>query len=334
MRLGSSLFPATFLAGIALLALPPHLFSQEPDTGPIASAAAELPEAPQPQYALAAAEPLGQETPAGQSQSAQPPAPSPAAQGSSSSQTPPQQPAPEKSQHEKADEQIKEQEKQRVVGIVPAFNISYRSDAVSLSAGQKMRLAFRSATDPVAFAAAFLVAGYHEALDDDTGFGWGIEGYGKRSGAAYLDAFDGSMIGNGILPSILHQDPRYFRLGHGTTTHRILYALATNVMCKHDNTGKWEPNYSNVGGNIISGAISNLYYPSGSSGIGQTFTNGLTVTAEGGAGSIFQEFWPDISRKLLHRDPTHGLDAQARALDATEKQAAKEAGEKGKQNQQ
>ena len=277
---------------------------------------------------------MGQETPAGQNQGAQPPAPSPAAQGSSSSQTAPQQPAGEKSQHEKADEQIKEQEKQRVVGIVPAFNISYRSDAVSLSAGQKMRLAFRSATDPVAFAAAFLVAGYHEALDDDTGFGWGIEGYGRRSGAAYLDAFDGSMIGNGILPSILHQDPRYFRLGHGTTTHRILYALATNVICKHDNTGKWEPNYSNVGGNIISGAISNLYYPSGSSGIGQTFTNGLTVTAEGGAGSIFQEFWPDISRKLLHRDPTHGLDAQARALDATEKQAAKEAGEKGKQNQQ
>jgi hypothetical protein len=333
MRLGSALLPAILLAGIALLALPPRLFSQEPDTGPIASAAAELPEAPQPQIALAAVEPLGQETPAGQSQSPQPPAPSPAAQGNSSSQKAPQQPAAEKSQHEKADEQIKEQEKQRVVGIVPAFNISYRSDAVSLSAGQKMGLAFRSATDPVAFAAAFLVAGYHEALDDDTGFGWGIEGYGKRSGAAYLDAFDGAIIGNGILPAILRQDPRYFRLGHGTVTHRVLYALATNVICKHDNTGKWEPNYSNVGGNIISGAISNLYYPSGSSGIGQTFTNGLTVTAEGGAGSIFQEFWPDISRKLLHRDPTHGLDAQARAQDAAAKKAAKEVKEKAKQSQ-
>jgi hypothetical protein len=330
MRIGSSLFPATFLAGIALLALPPHLFSQKPDTGPIATAASELPQAPQPQIALAAVEPLGQETPAGQSQSAPPPAPSPAAQGSSSSQTASQQPAAEKSQHDKAQEQIKEQEKQRVVGILPSFNISYRSDAVSLSAGQKMSLAFRSATDPVAFAAAFLVAGYHEARDDDKGFGWGIEGYGKRSGAAYLDAFDGSMIGNGILPSILHQDPRYFRLGHGAVTHRVLYSLATNVICKHDNTGKWEPNYSNIGGNIISGAISNLYYPSGNSGVGQTITNGLTVTAEGGAGSIFQEFWPDISRKILHRDPTHGLDAQARAQDA----AAKEAKQKGKQSQQ
>jgi hypothetical protein len=332
MRLGSSRFPATILAGIALFALPPHLFSQEREAGPVVSASSELPEAPQPQFLVAEVDPPGQESPAGQNQSAQQPAPSTAAQGNSSSQTAPQ-PAAEKSQHERAEEQIKEQEKQRVVGIVPSFNISYRSDAVSLSAGQKMKLAFRSATDPVAFAAAFLVAGDHEAQDDDKGFGWGIEGYGKRSGAAYLDAFDGSMIGNGILPAILHQDPRYFRLGHGTVTHRVLYALATNVICKHDNTGKWEPNYSNVGGNIISGAISNLYYPSGSSGIGQTFTNGLTVTAEGGAGSIFQEFWPDISRKLLHRDPTHGLDAQARTQDAAETKGAKEAKEKAKQSQ-
>ena len=301
------------------------------------SAAAELPEAPQPQIALAPPEQSGQEPPAGQGQSGQPPAPGPAAQGSSSSQTAPQQPAPTKSKHDTAEEQMKEQEKQRIVGVLPSFNVSYRSDAVSLSAGQKISLAFHSAIDPVTFAAGFLVAGYHEALDDDKGFGWGIEGYGKRAGAAYLDAFDGTIIGNGILPSILHQDPRYFRLGHGTVTHRVLYALATNVMCKHDNSGKWEPNYSNVGGNIISGAISNLYYPSGNSGIGQTITNGFTVTAEGGAGSILQEFWPDISRRFLHRDPTGGRDAQARAQDAAERKAAREAKEakkKAKKSQQ
>jgi hypothetical protein len=97
------------------------------------------------------------------------------------------------------------------------------------------------------------------------------------------------------------------------------------VICKHENTGKWEANYSNVGGNIIAGAISNLYYPPSNSGIGQTFTNGLIVTAEGGIGTFFDEFWPDISRKFLHRDPTHGLDAQARAQDKTDKEASKEA---------
>jgi hypothetical protein len=320
MRLGSCLIPATLAAGFVLQALCSTAFAQEPGTG--LTAVAELPEAPQAQFVPAEIEPLEQQTSTGQSQTTAQPAPSATpAQGSSSSQATAQQPATEKSQHEKAEEQIKEQEKQRVAGILPAFNVSYRSDAVSLTAGQKMRLAFRSATDPVTFGTAFVVAGYHEATDSDIGFGWGIEGYGKRSGAAYLDAFDGGMIGNGILPSILHQDPRYFRLGHGTTTHRLLFALATNVICKHDNTGKWEPNYSNVLGNIASGGISNLYYPSSNSGIGQTLSNGFIVIAEGGVGSIFQEFWPDVSRKLFHRDPTRGLDAQARAADKAKKEA-------------
>ncbi len=298
-------------SGFILPAVASDAFAQTPIPVMTPGSANLLPDAPQPQFEVASAAPLDPQPPVDQR--------------TSSSQTPAQPPAAEKSQHDKAEEQIKEQEKQRLVGIVPMFNISYRADAVSLTAGQKMKLALRSTTDPVAFAAAFVVAGYHEARDDDKGFGWGIEGYGKRSGAAYLDAFDGNMIGNGILPSILHQDPRYFRLGHGTITHRLLYSLATNVICKHDNTGKWEPNYSNILGNIAGGAISNLYYPSSNSGVSQTFTNGFIVTAEGGFGSVFDEFWPDVSRKLLHRDPTHGLDAQARAAEKARKDAEKEA---------
>jgi hypothetical protein len=312
MRFGFFLLPATLAAGFGLLALPTTLFAQEPGSRVVA--VSELPEAPQAQPA-----------PAGPSRATPQPTPSATpTQGSSSSQTGVQQPGDKKSQYQKAEEQIKEQEHQRNIGFLPAFNVSYRSDAVSLTAGQKMRLAFRSVTDPVAFGTAFLVAGYHEGMHDDVGFPWGIKGYGERSGAAYLDAFDGGMIGNGILPSILHQDPRYFRLGHGATSHRLLYALATTAICKHDNTGKWEPNYSNVSGNIISGAISNLYYPPSNSGVGQAFTNGMIVTAEGGFGSIFQEFWPDVSRKLFHKDPTHGLDAQARAADRTKKESRKQ----------
>jgi hypothetical protein len=314
MRFGSCLIPATIAAGIALLAAPTPLRPQETGSNRTATAPEAIPEAPRPQIQLASVEPFEAQTPSGQSQS-------PAAQSSSSSQSPAPPPGAEQSRHDKAEAQMKEQERQRVAGILPSFNVSYRSDAVSLNATQKIRLAFRSATDPVAFATAFVVAGYHEAKDDDPGFGWGIEGYGKRSGAAYLDAFDGEMIGNGFLPAILHQDPRYFRMGHGAFTHRLLFALATTVICKHDNTGKWEPNYSNVLGNIASGGISNLYYPSSGSGISQTFTTGFIVTAEGGVSSIFQEFWPDVSRKLFHKDPTNGLDAQARAQDAAEKKA-------------
>ena len=243
------------------------------------------------------------------------------------------QPAPPQDQRDKAEDQIHEQERQRVAGILPSFNVSYRADAVSMTAEQKLSLAFRSVTDPVAFGGAAFIAGYHE-LNDDSEFGWGAQGYGKRVGAAYLDSFNGAMIGNGILPALLHQDPRYFRLGHGSTTHRMAYALMTNVMCRHDNKRRWEPTISNVGGNILSGAISNLYYPSGDSGIGETFTNGLIVTAQGGIGSIFQEFWPDISRKFLHKDPTNGLDAEARAADAARKQAKADAKREGKSQPQ
>jgi hypothetical protein len=312
MRSGIGSTSAIFFASIALLALPCHLHSQESVSSRQVIAAGELPEAPQPQFVIASSDL--------QDQSTQPPAESTSAQSSSNSQSFPQQPDTKKSRYEKAEEQIKEEEKQRVVGVVPAFNVTYHSNAVSMTSGQKMRLAFRSSIDPVTFAGGLFAAGYREAFDEDTRFGWGPEGFGKRAGAAYLDAFNGTMIGNGILPSILHQDPRFFRMGHGSIRRRLLYSAATAYICKHDNTGKWEPNYSNVAGNIISGAISNLYYPSSNSGIGQAISNGMIVTNVGTIAAVFDEFWPDISRKFLHRDPTHGLDAQLRAQDAAEKQ--------------
>lgn len=217
------------------------------------------------------------------------------------------------SQHEKAEQQLKEQEKQRVMGIVPAFNVSYESDAASLTRTQKIRLALRTSIDPVTFGIAMVAAGYHEADNDQNGFPWGAKGYGERAGAAYLDTFSSNMIGNGILPALLHQDPRYFRMGHGRASRRLFYAVAAAFVCKHDNTGKWEPNYSNVAGNIASGALSNVYYPANDSGVGLAVTNGLIVTAEGAFGAIFQEFWPDVSRKFFHRDPTNGRDARLSA---------------------
>lgn len=288
-----------------------------PAAGPVLPGV--LPDAPAPPIAAsglvaAAAQPEpGAQTPA-------PPAgPAPdAAQtgsagqtGSSSQAAPPgSATGAQKTQHQKAADELKQEEKQRILGVAPNFGTSYNWRATPLSAGQKLELAFRSATDPFTLAAAGLVAGYHEALDEDTGFGWGAEGYGKRWGAAYLDAFDGAMIGNGMLPAVLRQDPRYFRLGHGSFTRRFFYAVATSYICRGDN-GKWQPNVSNVGGNIVSGAISNLYYPAQNSGWGQTIANGMIVTTEGTVGGVLDEFWPDISRKLLHRDPTHGADAAA-----------------------
>ncbi|WP_420237812.1 carboxypeptidase regulatory-like domain-containing protein [Telmatobacter bradus] len=276
--------------------------------------ASPLPDAPQVQIAM-------NEQPAlpGDSSSALPQEPAAASQTSAPANAPQ---ATTADQHQKAATQLKEEEHQRVLGIVPSFNVSYRGKATApLSASQKMQLAYHASIDPFAFAGALLMAGYREAMDDDTGFGWGAEGYGKRSGAAYLDTVSSDIIGNGLYPVLLHQDPRFYRLGHGTVIHRAAYAIGTSFVCKGDN-GHWQPNISNVAGNITAGAISNLYYPSSdNSGVGQAFSDGMLVTAEGGLGAVFQEFWPDVSRKFLHRDPTHGLDAQAEAEDKAAKDA-------------
>jgi hypothetical protein len=297
-------------AGALILCfVPTRVEAQEPIPTPVIAVSgnsqvtlAELPDAPDPQSVTL------QQTSSSQSSPSTPQSSSSQA-SSSDSPAQPQQ----KSQHQIAEDQLKQEKKQRVFGFLPSFNTSYLDNAVSLTPKQKFRLAFSQTTDPVQFGIAAFAAGIDEAEGGDRGYGGGPLGYGKRWGADYLTSFDGNMIGNAMLPSILHQDPRFFRRGYGSATHRIFYALSTSFICKHDRTGKWEPNYSNIGGNLAGGAISNLYVPEDERGIGNVFEGFALVTVEGGAGAILQEFWPDLSRKFFHKDPTNGRDAILRA---------------------
>jgi hypothetical protein len=121
-----------------------------------------------------------------------------------------------------------------------------------------------------------------------------VNGYFQRFGTSYADTLDGNFWGNAVLPALLKEDPRYFRMGTGSFTRRFLYSASTTVWCRRDN-GKWGPNYANVAGNFISGGISNLYYPSEEGGFEKTTIGALTVTAEGTFGAELIEFWPDIA---------------------------------------
>jgi hypothetical protein len=196
---------------------------------------------------------------------------------------------------------LKQEERQRILGVVPNFNTVESSAGVpSLSPGQKFHLMYKSSVDPFVFVADAFVAGIGQARNSNPGFGQGAEGYFKRFGASYLDTADGNLWGNAILPIVFKEDPRYFRLGSGSFTHRFLYSAATTVWCRRDN-GTWGPNYANVIGNFISGGISNAYYPAADRGFGQTADGALTVTAEGIIGAEFVEFWPDISSHLFKK---------------------------------
>jgi hypothetical protein len=196
---------------------------------------------------------------------------------------------------------LKQEEHQRILGVMPNFNTVETSTGVpSLSPKQKWHLAFKSSVDPFVFVADGFVAGLSQARNTNPGFGQGAQGYFKRFGAAYLDTADGTLWGNAILPIVFKEDPRYLRLGEGTFIHRFLYSAATTIWCRRDN-GSWGPNYANVLGNFVSGGISNAYYPAAERGFGQTVDGALTVTAEGAVGAEFVEFWPDISRHLFKK---------------------------------
>jgi len=197
-------------------------------------------------------------------------------------------------QQEQAAREVKAQEKQRIGGVLPNFNVVLNGHAAPLSSSQKFDLALHSITDPATIGLAVLAAGYGEYSDNHTGYGHGPAGYFKRFGAAYADNADGTLIGNAILPSLLHQDPRYYRKGKGAIRSRIAYSALTAFICHGDN-GHRQFNVSNVLGNFIAGGISNAYYPSDERGAGLTIENASIVTVEGMIGAQLLEFSPDLT---------------------------------------
>lgn len=217
-------------------------------------------------------------------------------------------------QRDLAAQQLKEQEKQRVFGVMATFNTTNNKDALPLTPGQKYQLFIKSATDPWPFLLTAFSAGIDQAQGSFPEYGGGIGGYAKRYGADYTTYFVGNFFGNAVLPSLWHEDPRYFQKGTGSATSRALWAASSTIWCKRDN-GTWGPNYANIVGNLMGAAISNVYYPQSDRTVGGTFERGITVSAEGIVGAEVIEFWPDIARHYK-RKHAEKLARQAAQKDA------------------
>ena len=206
------------------------------------------------------------------------------------------------SKTEVAEEQIKVEEKQRVLGVLPNFYVSYVPDAAPLNSKQKFKLAGKTVIDPFTFVFVGGAAGVQQAQNHFREYGQGAQGYGKRYGAGYADMVAGTFIGSAILPSLLKQDPRYFYKGTGSKPSRFLYAIGNSVICKGDN-GRWQPNYSNVMGSLAAGGISNLYYPAQDrDGAGLTLENGAIGVGASAVANLVQEF---VIRKLTPKLPNN-----------------------------
>lgn len=205
---------------------------------------------------------------------------------------------------ELAEDEVKEQEKQRMFGIIPNFFVTYEPHPHPLTAKLKFELAWKSVSDPFTLSAVGAVAGIEQANNQWKSYGQGASGYAKRYGASYADVLAGTYIGSAVLPSILKQDPRYFYKGRGSKRSRLLHALASAIICKGDN-GRSEPNFSNIGGAFATGALANTYYPSTQrSGARVLFSIALIRIGETAVANVFQEFLvPKVTPNLPTRSP-------------------------------
>jgi hypothetical protein len=204
------------------------------------------------------------------------------------------------SAEEVATEEVKLEEKQRIFGFIPNFYVSYDQNAAPLTAKLKFRLAAKVAFDPITFIGVAIAAGAEQA-GNHPNYPQGWKGFGERYGAAYTNGFTDIMIGGAILPSLLHQDPRYFYQGTGTTKSRVLHAVSFPFICRGDN-GRLQPNYSTIGGDLGSAAIANAYYPASNRGLGLFLGNFLIGTGQRAAANLAQEF---ILRRLTHKAKDH-----------------------------
>ncbi len=198
-----------------------------------------------------------------------------------------------------AAEQIKIEEHQRVLGMIPNFYVTYEQNPTPLTPRLKFQLAMKALTDPVtlvgfgANAAIYQMAGYPS-------YQQGVAGYAQRFGATFAGGYAKVLLGDALLPSLLHQDPRYFYQGTGTTKSRLMHAISSAFITRGDD-GRREINWSDIGGDLASGALQNAYYPTQDRGPGLVVRGALIGAGGRMALGIVEEF---VLHKRTSKVPT------------------------------
>jgi hypothetical protein len=185
--------------------------------------------------------------------------------------------------------------------VVPAFHVAYQKTFKPLTAREKFDEWAHGIYDPrglglYLFETATLE---YSSKDGFCGYGKGGGGYGKCFGALELDASTSSFLGDFLFPVILHQDPRYFRLGQGSFGKRMGYAIS-RVFVTHADSGRTVFFTSALSGTVLAAAASNLYFPVQDRGFGHTLNRIGQDLANTALFNVAAEFWPDIKHRLHH----------------------------------
>ena len=181
------------------------------------------------------------------------------------------------------------------------------SDYVPLTSHEKFEVFVHRTYSPWSFVDAGWDAAVSQATSGHEEYGQGMQGYGKRFGASMADNESGVLFGYYLLPTIFHQDPRYFRRPDLPFIQRGLYA-ASRVFLTRTDSGGIAPNVSYLGGSLAASAIANSYYPFNERGVGNTLVRFASGILSDAGMNTWHEFWPDIKAKLTHNRAFHHLE--------------------------
>jgi hypothetical protein len=191
-------------------------------------------------------------------------------------------------------------ESKRILGLIPNFKTSPTlQNYEPLTTREKFKLASQDAFDRGTFALAALFAGEGQLSNSNRSFGQGAAGYARYFGAAYGDFMIGDFMTGGVFPTLLHQDPRYFRRGTGSGWSRLGYSMG-QIFWTHRDSGGTQFNFSEVVGNSTAVAISNAYYVDNRT-VGDAVTNLGVQLGVDMASNVLKEFWPDLQRKFRRK---------------------------------
>ncbi|SRR6266849_3650599 len=190
----------------------------------------------------------------------------------------------------------------RILWIIPNYKTApdVSGPIEPLGTKEKFHLAAEDTLDPYSFALAGMYAGIGQWQNQYPAFGQGASGYAKRFGGAIADLAIGNYLTEAVMPTVLHEDPRYFRLAKGGFWKRTGYALGRIVITRTDSGGR-SFNYSEISGNAAAAAISNVYYPAANRTPGAALQKfGIQLATDAGF-NVLKEFWPDMRRKIFKR---------------------------------
>ena len=194
----------------------------------------------------------------------------------------------------------------RVFGVLPNYRTANEGATYEpITPKQKFLIASKDSFDYPLVLLAGTIAGLGQLTNQNPSFGQGMAGYARRLGTSYGDQAIGNMMTEAIFPTLLHEDPRYFRRGYGSKWSRTFYA-ASRVLVTRTDAGTWRFNYSEVLGNATAVAISNSYYPDNRTASANISKLGEQIAIDA-VSQVLKEFWPDIKRKLFKKHADEAL---------------------------